>query len=346
MHMRSGFSLIEFLIATAIAALLASFLFAIVQQTNKTVRSVDAVTELQLRAILLQHQLEHDLSGACIPFTVVEALVPEKKQPEKAQPTGQKKVEKPSATEKPLTEKEQKKAPKIEKVFYATTKGKQANLLTCITNNPLPTVAWLTGAAPIPALVRVVYRLKEETNLHSKTPLYSLWWQESANLSFDAYNEGGAIREYELVTGIKEFSCTFIALKVDNNSNDKKESEVIESADWNHEKQDKDKQKDQNQERLVPHAVEVKVVLTDAGMKRTETFNFTIPIFPDFMMTIPQEEEEKKELGKPPLSGAPGQKPLQGAAKTGSTFESAGFQVPATLKPKTWNQPASSQKPR
>lgn len=336
MHVRSGFSLIEFLIATAIAAFLASFLFAIVQQTNRTTRSIDAVTDLQLKAMLLQRQLERDLSGVCIPFTALEQLNPEKKQ------------EKKTDTRVPQqSEKEQKKAPKIEKIFYATTKEKQSGLLTCITNNPLPTAAWLTGATPAPALARVVYRLKEEKSLRNKMPTYTLWWQESSDLSFEAFNEGGTIREYELVSGIVEFACTFVTLKKENENKNKKDFEVVKNSDWDVEKKEKNTQKEQEQERPVPHSVEIKVTFADAGMKRTETFNFTIPILPDFMMSVPQVKEEQPEAAKTPMPNAQvkQQKPPQSPGSTGSMFDSAGLQVPASLQPKTWNQATTPSSP-
>lgn len=329
MKAHKGFSLIEFLIASAIAAFLSSFLFLIVRQTSRTSLSIDEITDIQFKAILLQRQLERDIGGAFIPFTMLEQEQ-EKKEPDKKQSPSV-----PQQRQPAVAEKEQKKAPKIEKIFYAKNNEGQLSLLTCITNNPLTTAALLTDASPVPSLVRVVYRLKEVKHEKSQRRVYTLTWQESENLSFDDYSGKGTIREYELVTEILEFSATFIVLKIKEGANKEKEIEIVKSADWDHEKKEaKNEKQEKEKERPVPHAVQIKMVIGSHNIQRTETFNFIIPILPDFIMKVPHTEEKQGQQSIKP-SQQPGAALQARPTQQGNLNNNLGTLPGAQQKPQT-----------
>lgn len=333
----SGFTLIEILIATFIAAILSGFVFGLVRQMSKATVMVDSSVDIYMRAALVQRVMEKDLSGVCVPFTALPQEEP-KKQPgaQGSGGTGQTKPAAPQA-QQPKAEgegKEQKKAPEITKLFYAVGKGESINLMTFITNNPLQTYGATMGDNPKPRLARVVYRIKQRNDTKAEHPVYVLMRQESYELDFEKFKEGGTIPEFEVIDNVASFSCNFILLETEEDKNGKKKSKLAESPDWDHEKAKGEKQ--EPDERRVPHAVTITVEIGDAPMKTMRTFEFTVPIVPDFMTKVPQVAPEQP-AATPSLPGQ--QKPGQ-PAKGGNPFAGTGLNVPGALQPKSWNQGA------
>lgn len=64
--MKQGFTLIEILIATAIASIMSAMLLVSVSQMNRSYARLDAWTHLYYRAMSIQNRLERDLMGAFI----------------------------------------------------------------------------------------------------------------------------------------------------------------------------------------------------------------------------------------------------------------------------------------
>ncbi len=331
----SGFTLIEILIATMIAAILSGFVFGLVKQMSRATVAVDSSVDIFMRAALVQRIIEKDVSGVCVPFTALPQEEPKKQQQQKpATPPapGAPKAQ-PAAQQE---NKEQKKAPEITKLFYAVGKGELIDLMTFITNNPLQTYGATIGDNPKPRLARVVYRLKQRNDTKAEHPVYVLMRQESYELDFEKFKEGGGIPEFEVIDNISSFECTFILLETEEDKNGKKKSELVESPDWDHEKAKGEKQ--EPDERRVPHAVTITVEIGDAPMKTMKTFEFTVPIVPDFMTKVPQVAPEQPAAA-PVLPGQ--QKPGQpGAAKGGNPFAGTGLNVPGPLQPKSWGQGA------
>lgn len=332
----SGFTLIEILIATAIAAILSGFIFGLVRQMSKATVIVDSSVDIYLKAALVQRVMEKDISGVCVPFTALQKEEPKKQtQPQKLPAPGAPKVQPPAQQEN----KEQKKAPEITKLFYAVGKGKSIDLMTFITNNPLQTYANVSGEAPKPRLARVVYRLKQREGTGEKV-VYVLTRQESYEFDFEKFKEG-KVPEFEVIDNISSFECTFILLEEEEGKDGKKKSELVESDDWDHEKQKEGENADPN-ERRVPHAVAVTIEIGDAQMKDIRSFEFIVPILPDFMTKVPYAEPEQSAaaqgLGGTGPAAAGQQKP--GQPGTGNPFAGTGLNVPSTLQPKSWNQSA------
>jgi type II secretory pathway component PulJ len=171
MKVCAGFSLIEVLLATLLAAILGIILFTAYNQVHRITRSIDDYVDVYSKEALLQNLLSRDISGAFIPIQA-------------------------QAKEKPL-----------EQIFVYEPEAEATRFksFTFITNNP--TVVY--GSAK-PRVARVRYTLKEEKNMQATVSSYTLIRQESDSLNLNEFTkEGSAIRSYEVVTGIKKITFTF-----------------------------------------------------------------------------------------------------------------------------------------
>ncbi|MCL5875094.1 MAG: prepilin-type N-terminal cleavage/methylation domain-containing protein [Candidatus Dependentiae bacterium] len=332
----SGFTLIELLIATAIAAILSTFIFGLVRQMSKATAIVDTSVDIYLKGSLVQRIMEKDLSGACLPFTAMRQEEPKKQQPQK--PATPPVPGAPKAQGAQVeTEKEKKKAPEITKLFYAVGQGKLIELMTFITNNPLQSYGSVVGDNPKPRIARVVYRLQKKSGGNTIRPIYVLTRQESYELDFEKFKEDGGIASYEVIDGIASFSCKFIMLKEEEGKDKKKKTELVVSDDWDHEEKQESDKNEPSQERRVPNAVEVTIEIGDARMKNIRKFDFIIPIIPDFMTSIPYIAPEQP---LPQGAAQPGQQKQQPGSSKGNPFAGTGLNVPTKLQPKSWNAPA------
>src|SRR5579872_2246059 len=160
MMRRSGFMLIELLVALLISSILGALLFNAFIQTNRSMRTVDAITNLSSRSTTVRYVMERDLAGAFIP---VEGLK-KKKKAEQAP-----KLPVPAQPQAPKLAPEKKERKPITHIFYGTNKDGMLDTLTFITNNPLRSNV---------TIARVVYRLKPEQGADKRKPSYALFRQE------------------------------------------------------------------------------------------------------------------------------------------------------------------------
>lgn len=214
---KSGFSLIELLIATFIASILGTLLFFALYQVNRSVPIVDNTTAIYEKAALINAQFGRDLSGVAAPNEFYYRQ-PEPSAAAKAKADREKKkseeAKKKSESEKKesaeVKEAEAEKKPKkpLEKIFYSTNKDGALNQLSFLTTNPLQ-VYWTdkTGSAK-PRIARVLYTLKEEKGTPKS---YSLTRKESPNLEFDQITKTGkeGPQEYTLAEGIKSLTAEY-----------------------------------------------------------------------------------------------------------------------------------------
>lgn len=277
--MKKGFALLEVLIAVTISSLLTLIIFQAFTQINRAVQSTDRMIDLHTKAALVSWQMEKDIAGAFIPPRALEEHA-QKNKPKTATPGKQP---------------EEKKL--LTHLFYGTANETNLQTLTCITNNPLQ----VYGTTK-PRIVRVVYTLKPQARVKGwKRPSYILVRQESPMLDFDAFkpneqNEQQKIREYELINGIKQLTCTYFskAEKKTQESDDKK-IEYKTSSEWN--KEEKKKTTDQKEpEPIIPNALECSLTLWNPDQTSDKIFVFTMPIIPD-VQYLPKEE--KSALLKP-----------------------------------------------
>src|SRR5687768_15983012 len=121
----SGFSLIELLIASFIASIIALILFSSLYQINKFIPRVNNLSQNNEKAALVNAQLERDLSGTTAPFEYYLRQKQEEKPGQKKQEEEKKKNEheKKEKETKEQAEPTQQKKPPLEKIFYGNNKN-------------------------------------------------------------------------------------------------------------------------------------------------------------------------------------------------------------------------------
>jgi len=292
--MKAGFTLIEVLLATAIASIAGLLLTNAMFQVQRTRARVDQYTDLFSRAALLQHQLARDISGAFIP---VEADL------------------KSTATAQGAKASAKKKS--IDKVFYGVNEGGQLGILSFVTNNPMQMYWGEQVGKPQPKIARVVYRL-ERDKAHKDS--YILFRQGNSELDFAKY-KGKKIRAYELIDGIKELSVEYVAIlekkqqtekitetkraqtQITKKETQKKiERERKTYKEWKIDQKQQEQQKKQNQQvtPLIPHGVIMHVSLWDNDYKRATPFEFVFPIITSLDRSLyPEKKEQPSQTSNP-----------------------------------------------
>lgn len=301
--MKYGFVLIELIVATLIASMVAGILLTALAQGNRFQTVVDNVVDTSMRIGIISNQLEKDLMGAFIP---TQALLKEEEKKEPTQPADKK----DSAEQKGAEKKEPKP---IEKIFYSTNKDGKLSTLTFITNNPLVVYVGKDVGVVKPKVVRVQYTLKPEPDSKNS---YALFRQESMELDLEQYKN---VREYEVISGIKNCTVSFTARiekkeekpAADNEKASQEKPKISYEYktlnEWvSEQKKDSDKEKEPFPR--IPYSVEIKIALWDKQDKRDKEFTLVCIIPVDF--TEPKKEEKTltQQSKKDETSNAQGDK--------------------------------------
>lgn len=294
LHTRSGFTLIEVLISSAIASLICGILFFAFNQSSKLLPVIDSYTDVYTKAAILNMQLERDLSGVFAPneYYARQKKKESPQQKEEAEKKTQENEKKETAPKD--AQSSEKKEPKpLEKLFYGITKDDTFDYLTFITDNPLAVYWSEKSGSARPRVVRVVYRLQEEKQNKKGKKSYQLLRQESESLEFNAMqNESEqAPREYIIADGIKELNVKYTALVSpqpdEKNPEQNKKKEIKKFKQW---VQTPEKEKDAKEKLpIVPQLTEMNIVFWDYQKKRTFPFSFKIYNRADI-------QEERKEV--------------------------------------------------
>lgn len=227
MHARSsGMSLIELIIAFAMASILTTMLYQLFYQISSGARKSDAQASVVTELALVGDLIERDFSAAFIP----------RPQPKKAE-------EKPAAQEE--------KAP--QKWFYATQEAGRLKMITCMTTHHLAAFG-----ESVPDAVRVVYTM-EPSKTHADR--FILKRQESAQTDLKDFSSG-KVRAYDLLADIGSCECTFYVRKEDDaQKKEKKESkqEYLSFKEWDTDEQKKKAGKG----RELPHFMKIHATCSD-----------------------------------------------------------------------------------
>lgn len=275
--MKQGFMLIELIVASLVASMVAAILLVALAQSGRFQMIVDNLVDSSVRIGVVSHQLEKDLMGAFIPNQSKEK---------------DKKSEKKSA-ESAVDKKEQKI---IEKIFYSTNKNGQFDTLTFITNNPLVVYVGKDVGVVKPKVVRVQYTLKPEAD---KKNSYALFRQESMELDLEQYKN---VTAYELIGGIKSCTMTFTArIPKQQDKQQSSEQNPIKvlyeyktQNDWVSE-QKKESEKEKPEFPRIPYSVEMKMILWDLQERKEKECTIVCHIPTDFA----EPQENTKEPEKP-----------------------------------------------
>lgn len=305
--MKSGFVLIELIVATMIAAMISAVLLVALHQSGRVQVSVDNVIDMSERVAVVANQLEKDLAGAFIPVQAEQKKEAQSKQSAQTESADEKTdTEKKAAEKKDDSGKSGKKKEQkpLEKIFQSTNKDGMLDTLTFVTNNPLVVFVGKDVGVVKPKVVRVQYTLKPDPQNKGS---YSLFRQESNELDLAEYKN---VRPYELIGGIKKFSVSFTMRilrqaqderKMDVAANKTKEKpkksyEYKVQPEWTseHKKEAGGKEGDKKEPELprIPYSVECKITLWDKQNIKDQEFTIVCEIPVD---SIEAQMQEKKQ---------------------------------------------------
>lgn len=291
--MKSGFSLIEVIIATMLASMLSITLFLSWNQVQRVVSRADDSMGIFDRFMTIQRQFEHDFTGMCLPIS--RPYIKQEEKEEAAKPA-------PTVTLEAPKEAQKKEKPKqVERVFYAKNKGDLFESLTCLTNNPMQ-IYWSDRAGSArPRIARIQYRLEQDPKTEKK-PSYTLYRQEAHTLDDDRFGKehAKAVRSYAVANNIKELKLIYwqeIEKEKEPKEGDKekntekKAKEIKKIVEW-------DLEKEQPQKNIyirpIPTMISVTLSIWDAQKKKSRTFTFMIPI--DVVIENPKEKKTYRRL--------------------------------------------------
>ncbi|MEX0848692.1 MAG: prepilin-type N-terminal cleavage/methylation domain-containing protein [Candidatus Dependentiae bacterium] len=302
--MKSGFTLLEILIATAISSLLMTILFFSYNQMNNVVRYVTDYTDIFDSAILVEQQITKDIAGAFIP---VQAIEPKAK--------GQKEASTDEQQQQLEPEKKEQKRAVLKDPFVSKNVGKNMSMLSFITANPMRVYWGKKTGEPKPSIARVVYTLQEDKNSPKNQPRFSLYRQEGKGLELAPYTKKeSSIERYLIAENIESCTLSFfvtvekeseqeVSGKSQNNKDtsevkkQKKEKEVeIKTFDDWHINEDK---KDARSKSKLPDIVSMEITLADEVGRRNRTFKFAVGVAAKFTEIPEPKDQNEKEEKKP-----------------------------------------------
>lgn len=302
---KPGFTLVEVLLASAIAAIMTGLLFLVVRQLNSSVPIIDRRADIYEKAAILNAQLERDLSGITAPNEFYARQKTAKDKPEQPASAEQKKSDdqKKSEEEKKTKETQEtttEQAPKkpLEKIFYSTNKEGMLDQLSFITTNPLQ-IYWggKSGSAK-PRIARVTYSLQEEKNPRNNAKKsYRLVRQESPLLDWDQFKADQSIKEYTVADNIKSLTVEYSAVVVPQEKEAKTaqsetakaptKKEIEKKTDWTGKTQEQNE--GSKKLPLAPGLAQFEIALWDQKQQRSIPFSFAV--------AIPAQLEEKRTEG-------------------------------------------------
>lgn len=300
--MKYGFALIELIVATLIASMVAGILLAALSQGNRFQLIIDNTIDLSSRMSVVTNQLEKDLLGAFIPVQAERKDDKKKEESAAANSQDKQQKEKKESAEKKeegeAKDAEKKEQKPIEKIFYSTNKSGKFDTLTFITNNPLEVYVGKDVGIVKPKVVRVQYSLRPELG---KKDSYALFRQESMELDLEKYKD---VRAYEVIDGIKNCTIKFTArIKKEEKKESGKASEVKYEYkvlnEWVSEQKKEAEQKKVEFPRI-PYSVEITLALWDMQEVKEQTYTIVCQIPVDF--SEPKKQEKKQAQTQPETS--------------------------------------------
>jgi len=275
--MRQGFVLLEIIIALALGALILSALWMTFFQVNTAYKMADRWIDFDMRAAVVQHQFERDLSGAFVPMILIkkEKAISEKKS------SFAKQSEK-KASEKKETKKEDRA---LENSFISKNKDGNLQFITCVTSNPLQ----IYGNKK-PRVARVTYSLVPEKSSDKKT--YQLIRQETQSLPFVEPREG-LVKGQELAAGIQSLTVDVGVRLIEENKKkttdgEKKSPKLEIFKTWGKEQIKKSKKQ-------TPDFVTMTISFWDKQKKRSQRFVFRSDIVVSSVFEEFDEDKSKTE---------------------------------------------------
>jgi len=316
--MKKGFILLEVLIASAISTFILAMVTSAVYQTNNSFARMSKVSSIDIRALLVQYQMEKDLSGAFVPYERKEkplrhadkSAAQDERKPEKAEQLKGKK-----STE---SQKKQYESVPLKDAFLSKNKGNNLDVLTFVTSNPIP----VYGSAK-PLIARVVYTLVPDKVRGKEPPSFTLFRQEDKQLDFGTFKAKGqkGVRSYELIKKIKrmtvEYTVTVVKQAAKEKTTTRKTSEPKKEQKTEYKKSIQWTEKEiKGTKRQRPDFCVFKVELWDDLKKTYDDFEFSVYIFQG-EQKIEEKKQEPKKTGTQKGTGQAGRQSRQTIGSAG-----------------------------
>lgn len=199
--MKSGFTLIELMLALLISSLMVISLYQMLSQTRRGVARITDIMDVDVPLIALYTQLEKDVTGMFAPQKALKPFIEKemkKKQAQTKQEAQQRQQQTPSI---PATAQE-KKAPE-DPVLVIEQKGTDL-FWSFITTGTLQTVDREGKLVPTPYVRRVAYMLEKDPN--NPAALRLMYRYETDRTDLKPLRAPQFSPSYEIASGIKNFS--------------------------------------------------------------------------------------------------------------------------------------------
>ncbi|MCL4361677.1 prepilin-type N-terminal cleavage/methylation domain-containing protein [Candidatus Dependentiae bacterium] len=271
--MKSGFTLIELVVAISIGSILSLVLYRSLSDATTVSLRITSITDTDNQIALLYNQIDKDISTAFLPEQIFQ--------------TELKQTETPKTDQKTTTTGQEMKQFKIEKPFYAEIENENLKVISIINTNPLRGFDEV-----VPLIVQVAYRLVQDKESPGSFKLYR---QQTSKIGTEIIDDKDMkkFRGYEIVTGLKSFKSQFI---FKNLKEGETTPEAVKLKEW---KSDAILQK---YKRQLPEFLELEGEIQDEAKKRTRQFKFVIPILAKYQE---QKIEKKPSLFSTLMTGTP-----------------------------------------
>jgi prepilin-type N-terminal cleavage/methylation domain-containing protein len=260
--MKKGFSLIEVIISLMITLIIMSLLYQAISQTRTSVSRIEYSIMSSSQLMLVQNQLEKDLSAVFVPFAS-KPLLSEKEKAKKEKKD--EKFKEDNARQQSTDSDNKKSKDPLKRVVYATSENDNLKILSCITTNAL----YVYGVTT-PRVVRILYTVRPDP---LNEGLLIMVRQESTDLDFEAVEgeKANKLRSYTLMAGLKKVQMRFLLEKEPEKKNEsasekeRVQHELVTVSEWTDE-QTKEYKK------LFPHYIECSGTLVDPRTQRESDF--------------------------------------------------------------------------
>lgn len=297
--MKSGFALIQVLIAVALSALISISLINLLPQAG---RFVAIITEHSTRShvtAVLTNQLEKDITSVFIP------------------------VQRSSEKEEKEKKSKDNKQQGLPKAFYGTNSDNNCAMLSFITTNQI--ASYQTNN---PRITRVTYTLTKNSTV---VPSFTLFRNESTDITKDPTEQQETTStSYALVDTIKSFTVDYFVEEIEQkqpaeqqpSSKTDKKTSYKKLTEWDI---DQLPEQERGFKRAAPNFVDISMVFWNSTFNNEYTLKKRIDIPSDLTFPpVPQIKEPPKPAAKPTPQSAPQKKaaPTKAMQKADETLGS------------------------
>ncbi len=199
--MRSGFTLIELMLALLISSLMVISLYQMLSQTRRGVARITDIMDVDVPLMALYTQLEKDVTGMFAPQKALKPYV--EKEMKKKQAQAKQQAAQQATQQSPAQGAQQEKKAPEDSVLIIEQKGTDL-FWTFITTGGLQTLDKDGKLVVVPYVRRVAYLLEKDPN--NPAALRLMYRYEADRTDVKSLRAPQFSPSYEIASGIKNFS--------------------------------------------------------------------------------------------------------------------------------------------